>query len=148
MTRRFSTNAADGVRLRGELYGGPEAEHKVLLIMGWMSCISYWEGQTTGLGGVPPLPARGDFELCAFDNRGTGLSGRPWGYYSTSLMAGDARAVMRHVGWPVAGAKLHIVGHSLGGMIAQELADLLIDEGVYTHVYAHVYAPVQLRTHS
>jgi 3-oxoadipate enol-lactonase len=54
----------------------------------------------------------------ALDNRGCGRSSAPDVPYTTRLMAGDVVAVLDHLGIDAA----HVVGVSLGGMIAQELA--------------------------
>ena len=52
------------------------------------------------------------------DNRGVGLSDQSKGPYTTSMMADDTLAVMDHAGV----ANAHVVGISMGGAIAQELA--------------------------
>jgi len=54
----------------------------------------------------------------AFDNRGTGRSDKPAGPYSMAMMADDVAAVMAAVGL----ADAHVLGHSMGGYIAQNLA--------------------------
>lgn len=54
----------------------------------------------------------------ALDNRGCGRSGAPDVPYTTGLMAADAVAVLDQLGIEAA----HVVGLSLGGMIAQEIA--------------------------
>jgi pimeloyl-ACP methyl ester carboxylesterase len=54
----------------------------------------------------------------AIDNRGCGRSGAPDTPYTTALMATDTIAVLDHLGIDAA----HLVGISLGGMIAQEIA--------------------------
>ena len=65
------------------------------------------------------LPALTDrFQVITFDARGAGRSSAPPGPYSTRQMADDAAAVLDHVG----AARAHVVGLSLGGMVAQELA--------------------------
>jgi pimeloyl-ACP methyl ester carboxylesterase len=56
--------------------------------------------------------------VIAFDNRGSGRSSAPDVPYTTRLMADDALALMDRLG--IDGA--HVLGVSLGGMIAQELA--------------------------
>jgi 3-oxoadipate enol-lactonase len=63
-------------------------------------------------------PLARSFRVIAFDNRGIGGSDRPAGPYSTRMMAEDAVAVLDEVGVD----RAHVVGTSLGGMIAQELA--------------------------
>jgi pimeloyl-ACP methyl ester carboxylesterase len=65
---------------------------------------------------VPALAER--YRVLWFDNRGIGESDKPAGPYTARQMAGDALQVLDEAG--VDGA--HVVGASLGGMIAQELA--------------------------
>ena len=55
-----------------------------------------------------------------FDNRGIGESDKPLMRYSTSEMAKDAIELIDHVGW-TSERQLHVIGVSMGGMIAQEL---------------------------
>lgn len=54
------------------------------------------------------------------DNRGIGESDKPFFRYSTSEMAKDVVEVVDHLGW-TGKRELHVVGISMGGMIAQEL---------------------------
>jgi 3-oxoadipate enol-lactonase len=76
------------------------------------------EGGTT-LDWAALLPALTDrFRVITFDARGSRRSSAPPGPYSTRQLADDAAAVLDHVG----AARAHVVGLSLGGMIAQELA--------------------------
>jgi 3-oxoadipate enol-lactonase len=56
--------------------------------------------------------------LYLVDNRGVGGSGAPAGPYDLGVMAADARAVLDAEGVPSA----HVVGASMGGVIAQLLA--------------------------
>ncbi|KAH9531460.1 hypothetical protein CY35_19G039600 [Sphagnum magellanicum] len=58
-------------------------------------------------------------QVCAFDNRGVGRSSAPKRKksYTTLTMAKDALALMDHLGWN----NTHVVGHSMGGMIACKL---------------------------
>jgi pimeloyl-ACP methyl ester carboxylesterase len=58
------------------------------------------------------------YRVVLFDNRGMGRSSVPSGPYSIRKMARDAVAVLRAADIPAA----HVVGASMGGMIAQELA--------------------------
>ena len=94
------------VRIAYEVAGdGPP----LLLVMG----LGY---DRHGWGVVPRLLAD-DFTVAWYDNRGLGESDVPTGPYSASLMAGDALAVMDAAGF----GRAHVVGTSLGGMVAQEL---------------------------
>jgi 3-oxoadipate enol-lactonase len=58
------------------------------------------------------------FRVLTFDNRGVGRTGVPLGPYPVSAMAADAAAVLDAAGVDSA----HVVGLSMGGLIAQELA--------------------------
>jgi 3-oxoadipate enol-lactonase len=57
------------------------------------------------------------FEIVLLDNRGIGGSEAPPGPYTAAEMAGDVLAIMDEAGLE----RAHLVGTSLGGMIAQEL---------------------------
>ncbi|HET7588836.1 MAG TPA: alpha/beta fold hydrolase [Solirubrobacterales bacterium] len=63
-------------------------------------------------------PLRESFDVVTFDNRGIGLSGPVDGPFTIAEMAGDTVALMGELGLESA----HVVGISMGGMIAQELA--------------------------
>ena len=60
------------------------------------------------------------YSVLTMDNRGIGESDKPFFRYTTSEMAKDVVEVMDHVGW-TGKRECHIVGISMGGMIAQEL---------------------------
>ena len=63
-------------------------------------------------------PLREHFDVIAFDNRGIGLSAPIDGPFTIVEMAEDTAALMGELGLESA----HVVGISMGGMIAQELA--------------------------
>jgi 3-oxoadipate enol-lactonase len=81
----------------------------VLLIPGLGSSSDIWYRL------LPLLTAR--YRALRLDNRGTGRTGVPPGPYPVELMADDAAAVLDAAGETSA----HVIGASLGGLIAQEL---------------------------
>lgn len=82
----------------------------VLLIAGLGRALDLWEAQ------VAALASR--FRVVAFDNRGVGASDAPPGPYTAAQMARDAVELLDHLDL----ASAHVVGASLGGFIAQEVA--------------------------
>jgi pimeloyl-ACP methyl ester carboxylesterase len=83
----------------------------LLLIMGMSGTALHW--------GVPFLELlRRDFEVIAYDHRGVGASSRLEGPITISQMAEDASGLLS--GLEIDSA--HVLGISMGGMIAQELA--------------------------
>ena len=64
------------------------------------------------------IPEFKDYRIVILENRGSGRSAKPEGPYSTELMAEDAVALMDHLSI----AQAHIIGKSMGGMIAQWIA--------------------------
>lgn len=70
-------------------------------------------------GWEPVLPGLAErFTVVVFDNRGIGESDAPPGPYTVAEMAADAVQVLDEAGIE----RAHVVGTSLGGMVAQELA--------------------------
>jgi 3-oxoadipate enol-lactonase len=59
-----------------------------------------------------------DFTVITCDNRGTGQTVAPLSPHQVSTMAADVAAVLSAAGH----SRAHVVGHSMGGFIAQELA--------------------------
>jgi pimeloyl-ACP methyl ester carboxylesterase len=86
-------------------------------------------------------PLLSGFTLIEFDNRDIGKSARAKAPYAVADMAGDALAVLAASGFQ----KAHVMGHSLGGMIAQELA-LMAPEKVDRLVLANTIARNDLYT--
>jgi 3-oxoadipate enol-lactonase len=70
-----------------------------------------------GWGPLPDLLAD-DFQVITFDNRGVGESDVPEGPYAVAQMCGDVVAVLDAAG----AERAHVLGVSLGGYIAQEVA--------------------------
>jgi pimeloyl-ACP methyl ester carboxylesterase len=63
-------------------------------------------------------PLQDTYDMILFDNRGTGESDEPEGPYTVPEMAGDLEAVLEDAGVEQA----HVVGASMGGMIAMQYA--------------------------
>jgi pimeloyl-ACP methyl ester carboxylesterase len=99
--------AVNGIKINYRVDG---RGYPLVMIMGFSSPRSAWSSQ------VPFFKKH--FQVVTFDNRGVGKSDKPTGPYTTKLMADDAVALMDYLGIKQA----HIVGASMGGMIAQELA--------------------------
>ena len=84
----------------------------VLLVMGLGAPLQGWELQ------VPVLAKK--HRVVTFDNRGVGRSEKPGGRYSIAAMVEDAKQLLDHLKIE----RAHVVGMSMGGMIAMELAAL------------------------
>jgi 3-oxoadipate enol-lactonase len=65
---------------------------------------------------IPALSGR--FQVITLDNRGAGESGKPDGPYTVPMLAADTAGLLDHLNIKNA----IVLGHSLGGFIAQELA--------------------------
>lgn len=88
-----------------------EGEQTVVLINGLADDLVSWDLQ------VPALLAAGH-RVLRFDNRGIGESSAPAGPYTSRMLADDAKALVDHLGL----TDFHLMGVSMGGMIAQEYA--------------------------
>jgi pimeloyl-ACP methyl ester carboxylesterase len=82
----------------------------LVIIMGLRRNLEWWYRQ------IPALSK--NFRVIAFDNRGAGRSDKPVMEYSIRLFADDTAGLMEALDVPSA----HILGISMGGYIAQELA--------------------------
>lgn len=104
----MATARINGIDLYYEEHGPRDGE-PVLLIMGFLMNAGAWGSQ---------IPALVRYRVLAFDNRGSGRSSQPEGAYTMAQLTDDAAALMAETGMPSA----HVIGASMGGMIAQELA--------------------------
>jgi 3-oxoadipate enol-lactonase len=96
------------IRIHYEVSG---AGAPVLLINGLSAPAVNWAPQAKALAA--------HFQVVTFDNRGVGETDLPpEPVYTTRQMANDAAALLRHLEMP----RAHVVGASMGGTIAQELA--------------------------
>lgn len=90
-----------------EIHGEGEP---LVLIMGLRRNVEWWYRQISALSKY--------FKVIAFDNRGAGRTDKPEMDYSIRLFAQDTAALMESLGI----GRAHILGISMGGYIAQELA--------------------------
>jgi pimeloyl-ACP methyl ester carboxylesterase len=97
----------NGILLAYDMQG---AGHPLVLISGVGYGAWYWRG-------IVPELAR-HYQVVTFDNRGAGGSDKPDGPYTTPMMAADTIGLLEDLGI----ASAYVLGHSLGGFVAQELA--------------------------
>jgi len=101
---------AGDVKLDYERSGNTEGP-PLLLIMGMSGTALHWGEAFLAL-------LREDFDVIAYDHRGVGASSRLEGPVRIRQMADDAAALLSALELDTA----HVMGISMGGMIAQELA--------------------------
>ncbi|QNN51669.1 alpha/beta fold hydrolase [Nocardioides mesophilus] len=125
---RFVT-VADGIELCYQTFGDP-ADEPILLVMGLGGPMTWWDPDFCS------MLAEHGFHVIRYDNRDTGRSSRVRGRitrsgivrafmgrggpppYTLTDMAEDGFALLDHLGH----AAGHVVGISMGGMIAQTMA--------------------------
>jgi pimeloyl-ACP methyl ester esterase len=103
----------DGVSLRYDRTGAGPA---VLLIHGWLGNRTFWERQVQAL--------RDRYTVLTVDLRGHGESSHPRTGYTLGAIVGDLEHLVRALALP----RVAIVGWSMGGIVAQELALRLGDK--------------------
>jgi len=101
----------NGIDLNYEFDGEGSDEPVVVLINGLADDLDSWDFQ------VPALRAAG-LRVLRFDNRGIGKTDAPTEPYTSRQLAADAKALVDHLGL----SDIHLLGVSMGGMIAQEYA--------------------------
>ncbi len=82
----------------------------LFLIMGFAGPKILWLSQRRAF--------RKHYQVVIYDNRGAGRSSKPPGPYTMQMMADDAVGLMDHLGIE----RAHVLGASMGGMIAQHIA--------------------------
>ncbi|MGW7537946.1 alpha/beta fold hydrolase [Amycolatopsis sp. NPDC054798] len=108
MTVSFAHNG--DIALAYETFGSQG--RPLLLIQGGLAPMQGWPDDFC------EALARKGFHVARYDNRDTGQSSRTTADYTLADSAADGTAVLDALGWPGA----HVVGVSLGGMIAQVMA--------------------------
>jgi 3-oxoadipate enol-lactonase len=101
--------AVNGIELNYRLEG--DGEETIVLINGLADDLETWALQ------IDDFLAAG-YRVLRFDNRGVGASSAPAGPYSSAMLAADAKALVDALGV----TDFHLMGVSMGGMIAQEYA--------------------------
>jgi 3-oxoadipate enol-lactonase len=99
----------NGIDLNYRLEG--DGDETIVLVNGLADDLETWVFQIDDLLGA-------GYRVLRFDNRGIGSSSAPPGPYTTKLFAEDAKGLVDELGL----AGFHLVGVSMGGMIAQEYA--------------------------
>ena len=104
----MQVDLGNGVNLRYEIHG---SGYPLILIVGFGATLDLWSSDFVG-------PLAEFFQVIIFDNRGVGGSTAPEGRVSMELYAQDVIGLMDKLGL----TKAHVLGISMGGMIAQQLA--------------------------
>jgi pimeloyl-ACP methyl ester carboxylesterase len=112
LERHGYCNTSPGVDLYYALFG--KGSVKVVLLMGIATSGLAWKNQIEYFMKFP------QFQVVAVDNRGSGRTAAPRGRITTKQMAQDVIELLKFLEWDK--MKVHLVGNSLGGMIAQEFA--------------------------
>ncbi len=129
VSKEMFAPVSPGVELCYQTFGNPEGD-PLLLVMGLGGPMNWWDPE------LCTMLAEAGFFVVRFDNRDTGRSSRVPGRvsraqlvrsflgrggrvpYTLTDMSSDAFGLMDHLGWDSA----HVVGVSMGGMIAQTMA--------------------------
>jgi pimeloyl-ACP methyl ester carboxylesterase len=100
----------DGFEMYYERHGS--RGEPLVLVHGYTGDVSDWVRQIEAFSA--------SHRVLVMDHRGHGRSGAPRdrASYTVERMASDVEAVAAHAGFD----RYHLVGHSLGGMVAQEIA--------------------------
>jgi pimeloyl-ACP methyl ester carboxylesterase len=110
--RARTVTIRNGLQLR-IAESGPASGSPVLLIHGWGACIYTYRYLLPVLGGA-------GCRVIAFDLRGHGLSDKPGGEasYTATALREDVLALLDALGV----ARVDLIGHSLGGAVALQVA--------------------------
>jgi 3-oxoadipate enol-lactonase len=103
------TASVNGIDINYSIDG--EGDETIVLVNGLADDLETWAFQLEDLTGA-------GYRVLRFDNRGIGASSAPPGPYTTALFAQDLKALVDEL----AISDFHLLGVSMGGMIAQEYA--------------------------
>lgn len=119
----------NGIKICYDIHGEGEP---ILLLHGYSDRKEHWRAQVGELSKY--------FKVIRMDNRGAGKSDRPDGDYTMQLFASDVVGLMNFLEIE----RAHIIGHSMGGMIAQNLIILYpnrVNKMVLINTFAGVKPP-------
>ncbi len=102
----MSTITANDIQIYYEIHGQGQP---LVLISGLGYGLWQWHRMVPGLSE--------HFQVIVYDNRGAGQTDKPAGPYSASMMAADLAGLLDGLGIE----KTAVLGHSMGGFIAQQL---------------------------
>jgi 3-oxoadipate enol-lactonase len=103
------TATVNGIEMNYRVEGdGPET---IVLVNGLADDLETWIFQMEDFLGA-------GYRVVRFDNRGVGQTSKPDGPYTSRMLAEDAKALVDELGL----TGFHMLGVSMGGMIAQEFA--------------------------
>ena len=105
----MATASVNGIEINYSLEG--DGDETIVLVNGLADDLETWVFQVEDLLGA-------GYRVLRFDNRGVGASSAPPGPYTTQLFAEDTKALVDSLGL----TGFHMLGVSMGGMIAQEYA--------------------------
>lgn len=100
------TVESNGIKIYYEISGTGEP---LLLISGLGYCLWQWHKM------IPLLAEH--FQVIAFDNRGAGQTDKPDGPYTVQMLGADTAGLLDALGLD----GVTVMGHSMGGFVAQEL---------------------------
>ncbi|KAK3724879.1 hypothetical protein LTR37_000927 [Vermiconidia calcicola] len=106
------TAEVNGITTNYDLQGSGNGD-LVVLVNGLADDRFTWDAQVSAL-------LDDGFRTLNYDNRGIGKSARPPGPYTAEMMADDLRALLGNI--DLGTKKFHLLGISMGGMIAQSYA--------------------------
>lgn len=98
----------DKIKIAYQVLGETSKQPPLLMIIGLSGVKEDWRSLSHNLAK--------NRQVIVMDNRGLGESDVPPGPYSTQMMANDVLAVINQLGYQ----EVDLMGHSLGGMIAQQ----------------------------
>ena len=107
---------ANGISIAYELHKQPPPQLSkgwIVLINGLAAAKETWYAQVRSF-------TQSGYNVLSFDNRGVGASSETPGPYTAEMLAADAKALVDSLG--LNHAKFHLLGVSMGGVIAQQYA--------------------------